>query len=83
MSECTCRKPSAACLCFTPTDTLPHPLSCRGLISGVIVMLNLVLKAILQFLVEWEKHWTQSDKVGCGAHSRTTHTTVATPQQAL
>lgn len=36
---------------------------CRGLISGVIVMLNFVLKAILQWLIEWEKHWTQSDAV--------------------
>jgi hypothetical protein len=35
----------------------------RGLISFVIVMLNFVLKSILQWLVEWEKHWTQSDKV--------------------
>jgi hypothetical protein len=42
-------------------------------------MLNLVLKAILQFLVEWEKHWTQSDKVRwtqSGAQP-------VTPQQAL
>lgn len=29
----------------------------------MIVMLNFVLKSILQRLVEWEKHWTQSDKV--------------------
>lgn len=38
-------------------------IDCRGLISGVIVMLNFVLKAILQWLIEWEKHWTQSDAV--------------------
>lgn len=58
-----------------PTDTLLHPGSCRGLISGVIVVLNLVLKAILQFLVEWEKHWTQSDKVGCSPQQNTPHHT--------
>jgi len=38
-------------------------ITCRGLISGVIVLLNFVLKYILQLLVEFEKHWTQSDKV--------------------
>jgi hypothetical protein len=32
-------------------------------VSGVLVVLNFVLKAILQLLVEFEKHWTQSDKV--------------------
>lgn len=43
---------------------------CRGLISGVIVLLNFVLKSILQWLVVFEKHWTQSDKVGQRADSR-------------
>jgi hypothetical protein len=45
------------------------PVACRGLISGIIVLLNFVLKAILQWLVVFEKHWTQSDKVGRQADS--------------
>lgn len=32
----------------------------------VLVLLNFLLKAVLQLLVDFEKHWTQSDKVGSG-----------------
>jgi hypothetical protein len=31
-------------------------------ISGVIVILNIVLKQVLQVLVRFEKHWSQSDQ---------------------
>jgi hypothetical protein len=50
------------------TDCIHHvlTLACRGLISMVIVLLNFVLKAVLHRLVEFEKHWTQSDKVRQG-----------------
>eukprot|EP00775_Hariotina_reticulata_P011394 gene11394-11542_t len=34
----------------------------KGVISMVIVVLNIALKAILQVLVRFEKHWTQSDQ---------------------
>jgi hypothetical protein len=49
-------------MCFEDAN-VAMSIDCRGLISGVIVMLNFVLKAILQWLIEWEKHWTQSDAV--------------------
>lgn len=35
---------------------------CRALVSGVIVVLNMVLKQALQLLVSFEKHWTKSDQ---------------------
>jgi hypothetical protein len=37
-------------------------VTCRAVISGVIVILNIVLKQVLQVLVRFEKHWSQSDQ---------------------
>lgn len=50
-----------ACPAFIETVNV-HTFVLKALISLVIVVLNLVIKAALHGLVELEKHWTQSDK---------------------
>jgi hypothetical protein len=50
------------CYKVVASDACLIAVACRAVISGVIVLLNIILKQLLQGLVRFEKHWSQSDQ---------------------